>query len=325
MPNPAVEPTLGDDARLERELAIRAARRFYLDDRSKVEIAQELGVSRFKVARLLELARETGIVRIAIDDEGFVDDERAERLRELLGLGRAVVVSTHGGGDDARRIVGAAAARLLTDSLEDGEVLGMGWGRTLAATAVAIERLPRVSVVQMTGATEASRDLSPVEIVRRIGLRSGGEVVPVFAPLVADDAETARAFRRQSDIARALAMHDRVTTAVMSIGGWDSRASQLCANLDPAFRDDLLARGVVAEIGITLVDATGAEIAPDFAERGVAVTSQQLRAIPRVIGVAAGAEKAVATVALARAGLVTELVVDVALADAAIEHAGRAA
>ena len=40
------------------------ARRYYLDERSKVEIAEELGVSRFKIARLLEVARDSGLVRI---------------------------------------------------------------------------------------------------------------------------------------------------------------------------------------------------------------------------------------------------------------------
>ena len=47
-------------------LATTVARRYYLDDRSKIEIAAELKLSRFKVARLLELARSSGIIRISI-------------------------------------------------------------------------------------------------------------------------------------------------------------------------------------------------------------------------------------------------------------------
>ena len=35
-------------------LIASVARRYYLEGRSKVEIAEELGLSRFKVARLLE-------------------------------------------------------------------------------------------------------------------------------------------------------------------------------------------------------------------------------------------------------------------------------
>ena len=51
---------------LEIVMASRVARLFYFDGRSKVQIADELGISRFKVARLLELARASGIVRISV-------------------------------------------------------------------------------------------------------------------------------------------------------------------------------------------------------------------------------------------------------------------
>lgn len=302
----------------DRTLAVQVARRFYLEDRSKVEIASELGISRFKVARLLDAAREHGVVTITIADDGEIDADRSMRLAAALGLERCTVVSSSDTEDDVRHTVGRAAARVLSTTLVDGEVLGMGWGRTLSATAEAIERLPHVTVVQLTGATEMARNLSPVEIVRRLGHHAGGPVVPIFAPIVADDAATAQAFRRQSDIARALAMHDDVTTAFMSIGGATPGSSQLLDVLDADVRDDLLARGVVAEMGVTLVAADGAVIAPDFAERCIAVTAEQMRAIPRLVGVAAGAAKAVAAVAVVRGDLVNELVVDVALADEAM-------
>src|ERR687894_332315 len=51
-------------------LTASVARRYYLDGKSKVEIADELGMSRFQVARLLEAARASGLVRIEITDEG---------------------------------------------------------------------------------------------------------------------------------------------------------------------------------------------------------------------------------------------------------------
>jgi len=45
---------------------VLAARRYFLDGASKIEIAQELGISRFRVARLLDAALRDGIVRIEI-------------------------------------------------------------------------------------------------------------------------------------------------------------------------------------------------------------------------------------------------------------------
>ena len=56
----------GERASAGDVLATRVARRYYVDEHSKLQIAAELGISRFKVARLLELAGARGIVSITI-------------------------------------------------------------------------------------------------------------------------------------------------------------------------------------------------------------------------------------------------------------------
>src|SRR3954469_20794985 len=75
-------------------LMASVARRYYLDGRSKVQIAEEFGLSRFKVARLLETARDSGLVRIEIRHHGDIDVDLSARLQERFGLRHAVVVDT---------------------------------------------------------------------------------------------------------------------------------------------------------------------------------------------------------------------------------------
>src|SRR5918998_5302812 len=97
-------------------LTASVARRYYLDGRSKIEIADEFGLSRFKVARLLDAARESGLVRIEIRHEGEIDVESSVRLRDRYGLQHAVVVDTPD--DDAAALrghLGRAAAQLLAE------------------------------------------------------------------------------------------------------------------------------------------------------------------------------------------------------------------
>ena len=57
---------LSADRPLEIVLAARVARQFYLEGASKIDIDGRLGISRFRVARLLDSAREAGMVRIEI-------------------------------------------------------------------------------------------------------------------------------------------------------------------------------------------------------------------------------------------------------------------
>src|SRR5690606_33163325 len=298
-PNPAAD----------RALMVEVARQYFLHDRSKVQIAEAFGLSRFKVARLLDQAREQGVVTIRINDGGLPVPELAERLQRALGLRRAVVIETHEDDpDEARRLVGAAAADLLGQTLREGEVVGMAWGRTLTAMSASMPALPRVDVVQLTGAIGADLEVSPVEVIRRFALRSGGSARPIFAPLVVGDARTAEALRRQPDVAQALRMHDTVNTAVVAVGSWEPPNSQLYSALSVADRERLRAAGVRAEIAAILVADTGEVVAPEFAELCVSIQADQLRRVPRVVAVAGGADTALAVAAVARSRPWPELV-----------------
>lgn len=294
------------------------ARRYYVDGASKVEVAEEMGVSRFKVARMLEEAVESGVVTITIDDAGGVDSRLSERLRRHLGLQRCVVVSGSGTTTDLRRHVGAAAAGLLNEMLEPGNVLGFAWGRTLTALTEQLTSLPPVTVVQLTGTVGSDLAESPVEVVRRVSLRAGGNAHAIFAPLVLEDPATAAALRRQPDIARSIALFDQVDVAVVAVGSWAPPISQLREVLSQGDRDRLTAQGVQAEIAGILITADG-QLVPDFAQRCLSITSGQLSRVPHVVAVAAEKEKAAAVLAVARSGLVSTLVTDQECAAALLE------
>src|SRR6185312_13585809 len=72
--------------------ADRVARQFYLEGVSKVDIADQLGISRFRVARLLDSARDAGMVRIEIGlPGGSLDAGLSAELCSAFGLKHAFV------------------------------------------------------------------------------------------------------------------------------------------------------------------------------------------------------------------------------------------
>ena len=95
-------------------LTATVARRYYFDGKSKSDIAEQLGLSRFKVARLLDQARATGLVRIELDYRGREARSRPPRYAWPMrtGLKHCVVVDSPED-DDAllRTNLGRAAAR----------------------------------------------------------------------------------------------------------------------------------------------------------------------------------------------------------------------
>jgi len=296
---------------LERARLATIARRYFLEQRSKVEIAEEFGLSRFKVARMLELARELGIVTIWIEETGPVDDVLSASLAQHCGLRRTVVVNSEADdGESLRARIGEAGAGVLTEVLKAGDVLGLAWGRTLTAMIEALPSLPEVSIVQLTGAVGANLHDSPVELVRKAALNAGGPAYPIFAPLLVDSATTANALRQQADVAVALKLFDSIDIAVLAVGSWDPPISQVRNAFQAAERDDLLRRGVRAEVAATFVTDGGEIVGEDYVERCIAITAEQLHGIPEVIAVAGGAQKAKAIHAVIAAGLITSLVTD---------------
>src|SRR6476659_10184627 len=156
--------------------AAAMARRFYLEGKSKIQIAEEFGVSRFKVARVLETALERDLVRIEIRVPAELDAERSDALRARYGLRHAVVVETPPDQADAPdpENLGAVAAGLLGELVSDGDVLGLAWGRSIITMANALDRLAPCTVVQLTGVYDVgTAERGSVEAVRTAAAISG--------------------------------------------------------------------------------------------------------------------------------------------------------
>lgn len=291
-------------------LATRVARRYYLDQHSKLEIASELGISRFKVARLLDLARASGIVSITVTGPGSVDLELGDRLRSRFGLRHVVVVSTTDGDDVAtRRQLGQAAADLLSSIIVPQDVLGLGWARAVLEMAAHLRRLPVRRVVQLTGAlTRPEVESSATELVRDVARRGGVPSSVFYAPMIVSDAATARAIIRQQQVADAFSHFSTVTKAVIGVGGWNPGTSTLYDALTPAERTLMRRGGVHVDLSGVLLDADGHAVGSPLRDRIVAISAAELRAVPDVIGIAYGLDKVSAAHAAIRGGYLHSLV-----------------
>jgi len=298
------------------------ARRYYLEDMSKVEIADELGLSRFQVARLIDSARASGLVKIEISDPGGIDPDLSARLQEVYDLRHAVVVQTAETEPPAvRRDVGRAAAALVTEIVAPGDVLGLAWARSVGAMVNALTHLARVPVVQLTGAlARPDVENSSVDLVRHVGRLSGGSAYYFHAPTIVPDAGTASALRTVPEVSRTMEQIPSVTKAVVGVGSWAPMESTVYDAADEGARNDLHRRGACSEIAGVLVDTDGRPVESDLAERMICISADQLRAIPEVVAIAYGTRRSAAVRAAIRGGFVDSLVTHADLATSLLEH-----
>ena len=297
-------------------VAVLAARRYYFDDKSKSEIAVELGISRFKVARLLARARDRGIVTISIHPSQSSDEALADALIGRFGLNYAIVLSAFEMDQGVLRDhLGKAAAALLRRIAEPQDILGLGWARSVLACAAHLRGIDVAQVVQLTGAlTRPGIEEGSVELVRRVAQLAGATALSFHAPMLVSDATTAAALRQEPQVARAMRAYPQVTKALVGLGGWPS-ASTLCHEVSSIERAEMLTDSVFADISGVLIDQRGNPVDTPAGQRVIAIDAAMLRAVPEVIAIAYGAEKAPATRAAIQGGYVTSLVTHTELAE----------
>ncbi|WAX77841.1 sugar-binding transcriptional regulator [Streptomyces sp. KMM 9044] len=325
-------------APLDRLLAASVARRFYLGNQSKVEIAKEFDISRFKVARLLDAAVAHDIVRIDITVPAEIDAPLGQALAGRFGLRHAVVVNLMDGegaeGGTARpagpagrhrvsRWLGTAAAQLLSATAEEGDVIGLDGSPEVDALSEAVNRLPPCDVVQLTGVhgPDLARDPA-VAAVRRTAAAGGGGAFPLYVPFVLPDAATATVLRSQPAVAGTAHRFGRITRAVVGIGAWGAGLSTMYDALGDAERETYRASGACADVAGHVLDASGEVIRTELNARMICVSAAELRAVPELIGVSGGARGAEAIRAVLKSGLLTSVVTDTATARRLLWHDG---
>ncbi len=307
--------------------AASIAHRFYIRGHSKLEIAGEFGISRFKVARILDTARETGLVRVEFELPVPVDLALSDELRSAYGLDRALVLeraASQGDRPEVRRRIGKLAAQLLTEIVTTGDVIGLSWARSVNVMTEEIQQLAHCPVVQLCG-VQAGMDMRDrsVETVRRVASVSGGDAYPIYGPLVLPDRRTTEILRNQPGIAETFGRFRDLTKAVVSIGAWRPGESTVYDALDETERAAIAARGAQGEIAARLFDADGNALSTGLAHHVLAISTEDLQRIPEVIALGYSAPKAEAIDAVLRSGTVSTLITDTNAAEPLLTLAAK--
>lgn len=307
-------------------VAMQVARLYFDREMSKVEIGQRLGISRFRVARLLREARERGLVRVEYRDVAARDLELARELETRYGLDLCAVARADGAADGAALL----GAEVVGDLVGPGETLGVAWGTTLAAT---IAELPRhehagLEVVPLAGGWPGlPQDRTPGELARRCAERLGGSHLELYAPAFVGSRELRDALLAEPGVAAVLAAYRRIGTAVVGVGAWTGRGrvagSSLVASGAVSQEElrSLRAEGAIGELVVHPFDPDGHFLATELTQRAVAIPLEQLRRVRRVVAVAAGRAKAAAIRGALASGLVNVLVTDAPTAAAVLREA----
>jgi len=272
-------------------LLVKAARLYYENDLTQAAIADRMRLSRQKVQRLLDLAKEKGVVRILIEPLMGIYDDLERALEERFGLREAVVVETTAYDQESTvaREVGVGAAEYLLRVLRPKDRIVISWGGALLGMVNALRGHPHrdmrgVTVIQGLGAgVDPSRgDTHSTELTRRLAHFTGGQAVPLPAPGVAGSRQARNAFLHDPTVARVLEEARSADLAFVGIGAprQDSILMREGSIVRWAELEALKKKGAVGDINLRYFDQEGRGIPSDLDDRVIGLTLEDFDGFP---------------------------------------------
>lgn len=309
------ESLLGID--MERhQLLARVASMYYDADLNQTQIAEELGISRSSVSRLLSEAREYGVVNITIRWPANTSRDIAAELSQKFPEAEIHVIRGSGHGySQVVEMLGRMAARLLEQKLQDDMILGISWNTGVYQVVRAFRAARRlgVRVIQLTGSAGVVNPLlDGPDLARWLAQMLGGQYLYLPAPLVVDSTATRDALLNDRSISESLELAAQADIALVGIGTVFPPLSSLSqiGYLSDKELAAIARMGGVGDILTTFYDIEGRILPLELHERIIGLPLDKLRDINCVIGVAAGEAKAEAIIGALNAGYVDCLVTD---------------
>jgi deoxyribonucleoside regulator len=302
---------------------LQAAKLYYIESLPQHIIADQLGISRPTLIKMLHEARRIGIVEIKIcDPKKRVEyAETRQRLIETLGIGDVVFApdledeaTTAAPNEALYARLGAAAAEYLLQVLKSNAHIGLGWGRSVEETVRQITHRPGIrnlDIVPILGGPGTSSSFSHLsnsicEAFAKNFL--GSKVHYLYAPLYAETPAAQLAYLEQlTDI---FEKFHRLDVVVVGLGA----ASDSLSPHNPIYPIPQIAASELSaaagDICGRFFDLSGRFCSPKLEELTIAISPDQLKKTASVVVVAGGEKKRGAILGAANAGLMDVLITD---------------
>lgn len=294
---------------------VEIAKMYYVMDYSQQEIAQQLGVSRPTVSRLLLQAKQDGIVHIKICDPTEDVQQLALQVKEKFQLKECIVASTTSYEDDTvKEKLGEAASDYLYEIVKSGDTIGITWGTTLYELSQKLQpkSVKNISVVQLNGGVSYSElNTYASEILN--GLASAFHTTPHFLPVpaVVDHTVVKQAIVADRHIKKVLELGNQANIAIYTVGEPGEQSTLMQAGYFLSEDMETLKRNkTVGDICSRFIDVRGRFSNQSLNERTIGIELSQLADKEYSILVAGGNKKIEGIIGAVTGGYANVLITD---------------
>lgn len=298
----------------KRELLVRVAKLYYEENKTQNEIADIIDVTRQTVARMLEAAKESGIIKINVLDESEqYFNQIAGQLKDIFGLDDVIIEMVYDNSPEAIRYsLGLGASKYLEGKLVEGQTLGCSWGRTLLEVVKGLKRSnKRVNVVQLNGFIgQVYNEFNSNELARILSSKFNGNFYFLPAPGIVESKKMRNLLLNEKSIKLPIQMAYNGDVAAIGIGSLENSLLYQFGFFSKEDINRMAEENVVGDLCLRLINEQGEEVKTNWNERIIGIELEALKKIDTVIGIAGGKSKVNAILGALRGNYLDVLVTD---------------
>lgn len=307
---------MNGDFNYEEILMVKTAWYYYIENYTQQKISELLGISRIRVIRLLEKARQNGIVSFRIRQDNNRRMQVEKSLITRFSLNDAFVIPVGSDASELNESLAQAAAMYIADRLTDNTFINMGYGDTPSRILNHLARSTEhpINAVSLTGGVSYYLPNTQSSV-----FNARLHLIP--SPLILGSPELVQVMFQEESVQRIQQMSRVAKMTVVGIGGMGSNAT-IIQNGILTKADFLLLemQGAVGDILSHFIDKDGNPIQSSVEQRLLSTPLQELRQMNNVIGVAGGEDKIEAIHAVLKGQYLDTLITDEATAETLLAH-----
>lgn len=297
---------------IKKRMMAQISRMYYEDNLTQQQIGQQMNLSRMKVSRLLQKAKDEGVVKILIDYSG-VYPELEEEVKDKYKI-QEVVIIDHAPGLSSKQQIAQAAAYYLEKHLKNNTTVAVGWGTTIRAIPDYIHKIEASGILFspiIGGHGQSELRMHATTIAANLAEKSGSQSLSLIAPALVQSKAEKNILVADSQIQYVLGRTADADYAVFSLGNpivpdsSISKSGYISEQDLKQLNDD----GAVCDIvSIQFLNRESQRCCTNITDRCIGITGEQLKNIPNKICVVEGSEKYESAKAALKAGFVDILI-----------------
>lgn len=297
---------------------IEISRMYYIEGMTQQNIANKMNMSRSLISKLLNKARNKGIVTITINNEVPTTFHALENyVKSIFGLKKVIIVA-----DNAtlgRHNVIKEAQRYFLMRLPSVKRIAISAGRTTREIA---DSLPftkdyfDVTFVPMSGGlSDGYSAVEANEVTETFAQKTGAKNLRLHAPIVVDSIASKAVFEKQFFLKNVLDEAKKADLALVGIGNTLRYADVQEAFLHGYNKDEDLSHiDIAGDLSYNFFDKNGIACDCNWNNLVIGLSLEDIKAIPEVICVAYDIDKAESLYVAARRNLFDTLIISESIA-----------